>query len=177
MIAQNILSLTYRTVKYNKFYWTSYLDVTKDGKRIQISGGPNTIFSSVAVNGMFYNPDFVWRTQTVLVKCPESASGEFVVPDGITRIGDGAFQDCTSLTNITIPDSVTSIGDWAFMDCIGLTSLTIPEGVKSIGYSAFSGCTSLTDIYVNQEESSLLDNADVPDECTIHWNSTESGSV
>ena len=34
----------------------------------------------------------------------------------VTRIGDGAFRGCSSLTSITIPDSVTSIGDRAFKD-------------------------------------------------------------
>ena len=41
----------------------------------------------------------------------------------VTSIGDGAFFDCDSLTNITIPDSVTSIGDWAFDYCYSLTTV------------------------------------------------------
>ena len=44
---------------------------------------------------------------------------------------------------------------------------------KCIERFAFDGCIDLTDIYVNQPESTLLDYADVPDGCTIHWNSTE----
>ena len=31
---------------------------------------------------------------------------EFVVPDGVTKIGDDAFRGCSALTSITIPDSV-----------------------------------------------------------------------
>ncbi len=34
--------------------------------------------------------------------------------NGVTSIGEAAFNDCASLTRITIPDSVISIGLGAF---------------------------------------------------------------
>ena len=37
-----------------------------------------------------------------------------VIENGVTSIGDSAFEDCTELTSVTLPDSVTSIGDYAF---------------------------------------------------------------
>ena len=66
-----------------------------------------------------------------------------IIPDGVTSIGDYAFEGCTSLTEITIPDGVTSIGDYAFEGCTSLTEITIPDGVTSIGYYAFASCTGL----------------------------------
>ena len=70
------------------------------------------------------------------------------IPEGVTSIGWGAFENCGSLTSISIPSSVTSIGDDAFRDCSSLTSVSIPEDVTSIGWSAFSGCSSLANIEV-----------------------------
>ena len=58
---------------------------------------------------------------------------DLVIPDGVTRIGDAAFSECSSLTSVTIPGSVTSIGGAAFYKCRGLTSVTIPGSVTSIG--------------------------------------------
>ena len=62
----------------------------------------------------------------------------------VTRIGESAFRDCSSLTSVTIPNSVTYIGDRAFYGCSGLTSMTIPNSVTYIGLWAFTGCSGLT---------------------------------
>ncbi|MBO5779419.1 MAG: leucine-rich repeat protein [Clostridia bacterium] len=64
----------------------------------------------------------------------------------VTKIGNSAFDGCTSLMGITIPSSVISIGNRAFEDCDSLTDITIPGSVASIGNGAFWGCYSLTDI-------------------------------
>ena len=77
------------------------------------------------------------------------------IPDSVTSIGDYAFHGCFNLTSVTIPDGVTSIGDYAFHGCYGLTSITIPEGVTSIGRSAFSGCSGLKSITIPNSVTSI----------------------
>jgi hypothetical protein len=47
---------------------------------------------------------------------------------------------------VTIPNSVTILGNGAFQNCRGLTSVIIGNSVTSIDYSAFSGCTALNEI-------------------------------
>ncbi len=54
-----------------------------------------------------------------------ACSGDVVIPDSVTSIGDWAFEDCKKLTSIMIPYSVTSIRDFAFLDCTNLSSITI----------------------------------------------------
>ncbi len=63
-----------------------------------------------------------------------------IIPDGVTSIGDKAFEAFsgnTYITEIKIPSSVVSIGNRAFLGCDKLNSITIPDSVTRIGYDCF----------------------------------------
>ena len=77
------------------------------------------------------------------------------IPDGVTSIGDRAFDNCASLTSVTIPDSVTRIGWHSFYGCKSLANVTIPDGVTSIGSGAFAYCTSLTSVTIPNSVTEL----------------------
>ena len=79
---------------------------------------------------------------------------EFAIPQGISVIGDDAFDSCKSLTSVTIPDSVTSIGDYAFIGCSSLTAVSIPDGVTTIGDCAFSS-SDLTAVTIPDSVSGI----------------------
>lgn len=70
------------------------------------------------------------------------------LPDGLTEIGDYAFDGCTFLNSIEIPNSVTRIGKEAFRDCEDLETVKMSEGIKSIGEAAFKGCNRLVTITI-----------------------------
>lgn len=72
----------------------------------------------------------------------------------VTAIGQQAFFNRSSLTELTMPDSIEKIGDSAFAGCAGLKQLDLSGNVTSVGYSAFSGCTALTAIRVSPENPS-----------------------
>lgn len=69
-----------------------------------------------------------------------------VVEEGITGIGEFAFNNYNSLISVTLPEGVEYIGVGAFRDCSNLMSIILPEGMKSIGEGAFYGCKSLAAI-------------------------------
>jgi len=64
----------------------------------------------------------------------------------VTRIGRGAFSDCTALTAVKIPENVTCIEEDAFLGCTGLRSVTVPASVRIIRQDAFKNCTALTSV-------------------------------
>ena len=81
----------------------------------------------------------------------------YVIPSCVTSIGDRAFSDCDSLSEIVIPSSVTSIGNSAFSSCYSLSEIVIPSSVTSIGDWAFSGCNSLSEIVIPSSVTSIGD--------------------
>ncbi|MBO5649198.1 MAG: leucine-rich repeat domain-containing protein, partial [Clostridia bacterium] len=71
-------------------------------------------------------------------------------PDGelVVDIGEGAFENCVTITKVTIPDSVTQIQEAAFRYCTKLTEITLPENLTYIGDFAFESCWKLTELHI-----------------------------
>ena len=66
----------------------------------------------------------------------------------VTSIGDYAFYNCSSLTNIMMPEGITDIGGRAFYSSSSLTSITIPGSVTNIGNYAFESCYQLVEVHI-----------------------------
>ncbi len=60
------------------------------------------------------------------------------VPNGITRLDDGCFQNYDILQSITLPSTLKEIGDDCFNYCPYLTTLEIPTTVTKLGRYIFS---------------------------------------
>ena len=90
--------------------------------------------------------DNAFEIENGVLKKYHGDANAVVFPDGVTSIGDFAFQNCESLTAVKIADSVTSIGNFAFWGCGALASVYIPDGVTSIGDGAFQTCDALAAI-------------------------------
>ena len=70
------------------------------------------------------------------------------IGDGVTSVGDLAFNCFTELTDVSLPDGLQKIGIWAFSGCGSLTNLTIPKSVTAIRSRSFASCTALKDVTV-----------------------------
>ncbi|MBR2030425.1 MAG: leucine-rich repeat protein, partial [Clostridia bacterium] len=96
---------------------------------------------------------------------PQQIDGKNVV-----SIGDSAFANNTTITNVVIPSGVKTIGNSAFDQCYSLAEITFEEGsmLKSIGYCALrhtaltsfdvpSGVTSLgSDLFIGSQLKEIV---------------------
>ena len=64
------------------------------------------------------------KTQRTLVMYPdEKAGSQYIIPDGVTEIADGAFEDSgnsvwvENLRSVVFPASISKIGYFAFVNC------------------------------------------------------------
>ena len=119
--------------------------------------------------------EFVVNTATGELTGYTGTDSEVVIPSKvgditITKIGDGAFANNTTITKVTIPNTVTSISAGAFTGASNLTEVVFEQGgtspvmisgsfkdltklatvtlpsKSSLMTSAFEGCTSLATI-------------------------------
>ncbi len=84
---------------------------------------------------------------------------EMVLVDSVTAIGNSAFSGCLSLRDITIPDGVTFLGDQAFQYCASLGRVIIGNGVTRIGYQAFDACWGITNLTLGTNLVVIADGA------------------
>ena len=99
----------------------------------------NTKLSDSKYNGGA-SASFLGDGLTIISHTFENNVGTITLSGDVTKIGDSAFQNQSSIVTITIPSTVTSIGNSAFSGCSRMTTCNIPSGVTALGNSAFQGC-------------------------------------
>lgn len=72
------------------------------------------------------------------------------IPNNVTTIGYGAFDDCDSLSVLLIGNQVSSIGEFAFNGCTNLKSVVIPNSVTELKSFAFGFCESLKSVTLSE---------------------------
>ena len=68
------------------------------------------------------------------------------LPDSVSAIVDGAFENCVCLEKIDLSENVLMMGKRVFSGCVGLKSIELPKQLARLGTAAFMGCTSLESV-------------------------------
>ena len=109
-------------------------------------------------NGYFHSIDgnLYTKNGTKLLKY---ATGKkevvFTIPDGVTSIGDFAFQNNYYLASVTIPNSVSHIGVGAFSNCSKIFEVINHSKLSIVKGSENYGAIALRAFYVHNGESKI----------------------
>ena len=96
--------------------------------------------SNVASSPFYYSSSAKLYLNGVLLE------GDIVIPEGITRIGNHAFENYRYITSVSFPHDMEYIGDYAFSGCLGLSGVSFAGDVAAFGNHTFSGCENITNI-------------------------------
>lgn len=93
----------------------------------------------VVEDNVLYN-----KSKTILYRAAvKGLPSNFIVPESVAEIEDGAFFDCEEIETVSLPSSVRKIGQEAFMYCLRLNNIDLNEGLMEIDISAFAQCIAL----------------------------------
>ena len=81
------------------------------------------------------------------------------LPDGLLRIGEGAFSGCSYLKSLKLPDTMQQIGMGAFWGCSAVDTVNMPKDLKRVEKSAFQYCYNLPEIILPEGCESIGEEA------------------
>lgn len=81
------------------------------------------------------------KEKTKLYRCfPTTQAGSYTMPDTVTEMAEGAFENDTNLVLLKLSDHLTEIPNYAFYGCSNLKRMPLPDGIVRIGDNAFCDC-------------------------------------
>lgn len=129
-----------------------------DVRRLKIAGEMNADdWATIKLITQLYSIDL---SEAVITEIPDNQFKnhpwlyEVSLPEGLTRVGNYAFQD-TYIDQIVIPSTLTTVGERAFNSTNIKTMLADHSQLTSIGQYAFDNCRYLTDVSLPEKMKNI----------------------
>ena len=120
--------------KLNNYYGTVTIDESNQSYTVE--------------DNELYNKD-----KTELITVLYKINGQYVVKEGVIKIGNTALRSQINMTSIVLPEGLKEIG--SSFQYTGLTSIYIPSSVEVINSNAFANSANLTQIQIDKETGSI----------------------
>lgn len=103
-------------------------------------------------DGILYKKD-----QTELVRCPEGYNSDVInVLPSVTSLGPWCFSKCLNIIDVILPRGLKKVCEYAFNDCSNILSLTLGDSVTEFAINALSGWNSSQRVVVGKKFSPLI---------------------
>lgn len=138
-VSTTLRGLPVRQVEWKNFeqVQTLYIKGTDIKRFVSYDRMPSKI---VLEEGLTEIPDSTFSRSDIV---------EVVLPSTITKIGDGAFYNCTNLKRINLGDNLNFVGESAFKGCVSLEELYLGHSFQTSYLSSFSGLSGLKKVILN----------------------------
>lgn len=138
-VSTTLRGLPVRQVEWKNFeqVQTLYIKGTDIKRFVSYDHMPSKI---VLEEGLTEIPDSTFSRSDIV---------EVVLPSTITKIGDGAFYNCTNLKRINLGDNLNFVGESAFKGCVSLEELYLGHSFQTSYVSSFSGLSGLKKVILN----------------------------
>lgn len=129
----------------------------------------NPVYGLYAQNGNTYACDENGENPDKSSAIEKTTVTHLFVEDGVTRIAEKAFYECSQLRAVEFQTTttLTSIGKAAFANCGSLVTINLPEGLMALengsyeykGGGVFEGCSALQAVVLPETLESIGDHA------------------
>lgn len=100
----------------------------------------------------------------------------FTWPEKMSYIEDGVFYNCQKLITVALPkQGLTRINQYAFQNCSSLKYLTLPASVTDFGYKWLNGTSSLTEVIYLGTTTPVNEGYSDQDKCTFYITDANKG--
>lgn len=100
----------------------------------------------------------------------------FTWPEKMSYIEDGVFFNCQNLITVALPkQGLTRINQYAFQNCSSLKYLTLPASVTDFGYKWLNGTSSLTEVIYLGTTTPVNEGYSDQDKCTFYITDANKG--
>lgn len=135
------------------------------------------VIGKTDTNGFVYD-----ATGTEIIEYKGSDTN-VVIPEGVTKIADNAFNGNTTIKSMVVPEGVTDIGTGAFKNS-KIETISLPETLTRIEDSAFEGAAiktldipdTVTEIGKSAFKNSKIETVNLPESLTTIEESAFEGS-
>lgn len=103
-------------------------------------------------NKNFYSENnVIYNIANKALQSAQLVSGDFTVPSTVEKVSDSAFYR-SKVENVVVSEGVQKIFNYAFKECSNLKTITLPTTINHLGAHLFVNSPNLTNIYYNGTE-------------------------
>ena len=148
--------------------WAKTSDIVMTRAEAEAVTNIGTAFANVKSENGWSFEEFMYFTNANLNMLSNGAFANsditsIVLPQNVTVIGSGVFENCSKLVNVQLNNKITDIPEKCFLNCNKLVNFSLPDSVERIEKFAFGGTDiekiiNVSNVFIEGNRAILISN-------------------